>query len=784
MAYPTQIFIHYFNPELLRAYGVGDAVQKSEGFLKKTITTTKLAFLISELPLLVPVSSIFEGPHFKDFLDDIRPIINIYFIKYISPTAEIGKYAEKKIREFHNQPELYPNYTSKKDFSNFINLVAGIHWQPRIKRSASKEISEQWKGELENFDGLWKQILKDEKLRFRNISKIENSIHTVPEKLDGRAFVLYNAESLIPFKIDDRNSTKVNLLINKAFVESYIYEYQASIIVDSPIGKLDCEIKPRNNGFQPTFSFAKITGILKMLGIDTIISAAFSWDFLIELKFNPYFEWLMKFLAEGYKSGDAQELKQIILRIDFQAQKNKIIQSKKSILETAREISMLVYETYVREKSTNFGINRDEKTVRDNYVPIEKKEYQMKQSEFQIVAIASGWGAKYGGINSLNFELCGAFAQRPDIKMICVLPYVENYYQVQDNVHLIGIYSNPDNEHFSEGWELILEKRLMDNGFDIHRIDFCIGHDTNTGNQALKLRKLNTSIKTIIISHQAFELYTASKNNDGAAATRKGNEQLKVYQQADLLLCVGPLLFNFFKGKHQLYELKQKGRIVEFVPGLLETMVSRANPDSFALTTMGRFEPENGDLKGMSLIVDSFALACKEARQLLGSNPMMTIFGLSNDATISSKQSIDIINQSSRLSNNYIAINPSPYTTNRNALLDQVRNSSCVAMLSLQEGFGLVGWETIACEIPLLLSENTGLFKLLKQKRLENLAYFVSINRNESDKASVKEKIKEIAGDYKNARVNAASLLAELKKEYTWPNVITGLLQQLEHLII
>jgi hypothetical protein len=34
-------------------------------------------------------------------------------------------------------------------------------------------------------------------------------------------------------------------------------------------------------------------------------------------------------------------------------------------------------------------------------------------------------------------------------------------------------------------------------------------------------------------------------------------------------------------------------------------------------------------------------------------------------------------------------------------------------MLSWHEGFGLVGWEAIAAEVPLVVSKRTGLYKLL-----------------------------------------------------------------------
>jgi len=348
MEMPTQIFIHYFNPELLRAYGIDDTKQRGKTLLEQSIIVTKLAFIISELPLIVPASSIFENPYFKDFLEDIKPIIDIDSVKYISPTADIGRYAEKKIREFYNQPQLYPVY-NKKNFSDFVSLLDGIRWQPRVKKSASKEISTQWQDELENPDGLWKQIIIDENLKSANISKLEDEIYSVPEKLDGRAFVLYNAQSIVPFKLNDKNSTRVNFLINKAFVESYIYEYQSSIIVDSPIGNLDCDIKSRSKDFTPTISFRKINDVLKHLGIDFLLARNTSWNILVELKYDTHFDWFSKTLIQHYKLDSFKTFLKIILNSDFQNKKTKILKSGSSIIDKVKKICLLVYEFFGQE---------------------------------------------------------------------------------------------------------------------------------------------------------------------------------------------------------------------------------------------------------------------------------------------------------------------------------------------------------------------------------------------------------------------------------------------------
>lgn len=108
-----------------------------------------------------------------------------------------------------------------------------------------------------------------------------------------------------------------------------------------------------------------------------------------------------------------------------------------------------------------------------------------------IIAISDAWGSHYGGISTLNYELCSAFAKNPGVKITCVLPFVEQGYRTDNNVHLVGIYKERETRVFSEGWEHIMEQRFKELKMDINTIDFCIGHDDLLPNvEAVKNRIL------------------------------------------------------------------------------------------------------------------------------------------------------------------------------------------------------------------------------------------------------------------------------------------------------
>lgn len=400
----------------------------------------------------------------------------------------------------------------------------------------------------------------------------------------------------------------------------------------------------------------------------------------------------------------------------------------------------------------------------------------------RILVISDGWGSEYGGINSFNYEFCKALSQNKTVNVTCVIPYLNPSIIPESNLHILGLYSNPDKKQFDEGWEFILFNKLKASGEKIDTFDLCIGHDVITGFQALDLKKYHSNLKIVIFSHQAYELYTSLKRDNGKDAINKSQTQLDLYSKSDILLCVGPLLYEHFYGKDELCKHRDERRLYRFIPGIPNIPKSSACLKSFSLMTMGRYEPRDGDIKGIDLTIEGFSKALYESEWSFGDSPTIKIFGLSEDQQICKEQSQHIKDLTSS-SNKYVSTNSTPFTTNRNILLRELRNSSCLSMLSIQEGFGLVGWEGIASEIPVLISQNSGLFRLLKSESLDNLVSSLSIQGTKSDINAVKEKMKEIASQIEDKKNDAKLLLKLLTDKYNWGNVISDFLHNIESIL-
>ena len=117
-----------------------------------------------------------------------------------------------------------------------------------------------------------------------------------------------------------------------------------------------------------------------------------------------------------------------------------------------------------------------------------------------------------------------------------------------------------------------------------------------------------------------------------------------------------------------------------------------------------------------------------------------------------------------------------PYLENRSLLLSELAKSEVALMLSLHEGFGLVGWEAIALGVPLILSRSSGLCELLEDRFAPVLYNPVEIQGqaddgpSETDIKTVSKAIFSVATNL-DATVEKALRLRELcRKEYTWAN--------------
>jgi glycosyltransferase involved in cell wall biosynthesis len=404
----------------------------------------------------------------------------------------------------------------------------------------------------------------------------------------------------------------------------------------------------------------------------------------------------------------------------------------------------------------------------------------------QIVLITNAWGPKHGGINSFNTDFAKALSPvlAPHTRVTCVV--LDATEEVEDaakeGVRLLSLRV--------KGSERVDESRAP-NVLDAVRragtdeVLWWVGHDVISGSAAVALPKLAGQGKSAVIHHMSYVDYTAYKQGSATAAMQKRDQQQQLFRQADEVFAVGPLL------RDSLTDLLQGSREVRMlVPGLAEIEPS-PSPKTFSAITFGRLDPENDRIKQGRLAIAGFATACREAHantlypQVLRDNPRLLVFGV----LPSSSEERELRALASSKAGRVLNLLPLPYEEDRARLFEELKRSSIAMMLSWHEGFGLTGWEAIAAEVPLIVSRNSGLYKLIEEKLdasgtaclrvvdvrggLGDLGNEDTENFHAEDEKGVGQAILELANEierWKRRAKQLRTLLSAGSDGYTWPN--------------
>lgn len=405
----------------------------------------------------------------------------------------------------------------------------------------------------------------------------------------------------------------------------------------------------------------------------------------------------------------------------------------------------------------------------------------------RIVLITNAWGPKHGGINSFNTDFAKALSSvlAPPTRVTCVVldatpEEVEDAAKNDVKLLSLGI----------KGAERVDESRAL-NVLDAVQRDatdeviWWIGHDVISGGAAVALPKKAGQGRSALIHHMNYVAYTAYKQGKAVIAKKKEEEQRALFRQADQVFAVGPLL------RDSLSDLLEGSRQVRMiVPGLAE-IVPVPLGKTFSGITYGRLDPENDRIKQGRLAIAGFAAACRKAEanprepKALRDKPLLQVIGIS-PASDEEKQLRALAKEKAGQVMKLLAL---PYEEDRTHLFDELKRSSMAMMLSWHEGFGLTGWEAIAAEVPLIVSKDSGLYKLIDEELgapgiaclmpvsvrggLGDLADGTEENFDPADEETVSQAILNLAHDLERRKGYAKTLrtlLLEKSTGYTWAN--------------
>jgi glycosyltransferase involved in cell wall biosynthesis len=187
-----------------------------------------------------------------------------------------------------------------------------------------------------------------------------------------------------------------------------------------------------------------------------------------------------------------------------------------------------------------------------------------------------------------------------------------------------------------------------------------------------------------------------------------------------MVLAVGPLLRDVateFVGQSKSVHM--------LIPGLAEIDAQDA-PTTFVAFLSARLSDDAARIKQGHLGIAAFATAQRDAREdgrpdSLRNQPKLILRGVDLEGLVSPTDPDDntelrLKQFAEKYAHAVVNLHTLPFTEARTELYEELARSSVCLMPSWHEGFGLAAWEAIAAGVPVILSRNSGVYKLLDEK--------------------------------------------------------------------
>ncbi len=300
---PRFIFLQFLNPEISSLYQV-DKKWTPQQLYRQWLRLSKYALLVSDQGLAIPASYLFEVKTIDRFLSDLHVVRTHGLLHYASSTPDLERYKTEKRSEYRDELPLFPRYAEEDDQDDTPD--GELVWIPRVSRSASADIAAAWRRELETPRGLWEDLLRGRHSRQPRLpSLLESMVDAVPDKLEGRAFIYRFALPFLPFNPDLSEEARLKLLISKEYLKSYLYDIDAAILTDTPIGDLDCGIENCDpDGRLLKISWRSLADCFDTLGVRGQIEAL-GWRDLLRLRAQSIFHWLIELVLRCDNEGNS-----------------------------------------------------------------------------------------------------------------------------------------------------------------------------------------------------------------------------------------------------------------------------------------------------------------------------------------------------------------------------------------------------------------------------------------------------------------------------------------------
>lgn len=391
-----------------------------------------------------------------------------------------------------------------------------------------------------------------------------------------------------------------------------------------------------------------------------------------------------------------------------------------------------------------------------------------------IVTIATAWNASAGGINAFNIEFTRALARVSADPVICavIAPSPDEVLSAaRDNVTLVTISAGEDGKPEADCGSEIVQAVADGLGTDVR---LWIGHDLVSGEVAVAAAATYGG-RLALIHHMDYLSYQNFAGDRSDQTVKNQRRQIRLFKTPGATLFgVGSWLSD------NVARLGGKDGFT-IIPGFPSHAggAHRSTTDRLLVLAAGRFSNGTEPIKRMATALDGMAAAVRDGRDLQAlRRPTLTILGVTPG-----KDQTDLQRRASEIAGRPINVVAAGFDEDPTAVAELASISHLVIVPSRHEGFGLVGWEAIGTETPLIVGRGTGLAHQLRSAldgEEEGLVSILDLDGSDRDAMLISEAIRKVAGDLpgalRRARTLRSRLIAELSCQ--WGQAAASLLAE------
>lgn len=382
----------------------------------------------------------------------------------------------------------------------------------------------------------------------------------------------------------------------------------------------------------------------------------------------------------------------------------------------------------------------------------------------RFLVVATEWNPGHGGLSSFNQALCRALA-RAGHTVHCLVPSASEEI-AEARAAKVTLVPAPADLGDNPETRLIRRPALD------HAPDVVIGHGRITGPaarvQATDYFHGSIRVHFVHTAPDHIEWFKTAPAEEEIAekAEERTRIEVELSATAGLVVGVGPLLTDWIETRVR-HGRGAEVSIHRLDPGLTSIRPGPGTPPPERVClVLGRAEDEV--LKGIDIAASAVAgLPVKDRPRLLvrGAPP-----GQADSLQV-------------RISAAYagVRVDVRRYTSDVELVEEDIRQSSLVLMPSRSEGFGLVGLEAISAGVPVLISGESGLGRLLREI-VPNLAHHFVVdvlNVPGEDTATWRKEIEFALRDRNAAFERAWQLREALRPVLTWERAVERFLEEL-----